>query len=256
MKGRNLIAVTLIVLSLWGVVVWFVFASGMMSRHEPTTALTVAAERGEAAEVRKLIAAGVDLNERDKAGYTALVWSARNGNTEVAKALIAAGADMNARDCARNGWTPLIHAIHKNNNAAARLLIESGADVNAKAGKCTDKLIESGADALLYAAGEDNTEIVRALLAKGANPHVEYNSSTALSKAVAGAMDFTRPDDRQCPTATVKALLEHAPDLTLKGGLWDRKSILIARHMGCTEMVKLLEERQKSALAAKAVANN
>lgn len=248
-------AVILIVLSLWAVTVWFVFASGIANRQEPTTPLTVAAERGDAAKVRKLIASGADLNERDSSGYTALVWAARNGSTEVAEALIEARADLNARDCAANGWTPLIHAIHKNNNEMARLLIERGADVNARAGKCTDKLIESGSTALLHAAGEDNTEIVRALLTRGADPYAEYDSANALSRAVAGALDFSRPDDRQCPTDTVKALLEHAPALTTKRTVWDRKSIFVARHRGCAEMVKLLEQR-RNALAAKVVANN
>lgn len=255
MKRKNFIAVALIVGSLIAVAVWFVFALGLTSRNHPTTPLTVAAERGDAAEVRKLIASGVDLNERDKSGYTALVWAARNGSMGVAKALIEARADVNARDCAINGWTPLMHAIHKNNNEMARLLMDRGADVNAKAGKCTDKLIESGATALLHAAGDDNTEIVRALLAKGANPYAEYNSTNALSKAVAGALDLSRPDDKQCPTETVKALLESAPDLNLRGDIWDRKSVFVARHKGCTEMVNLLEQR-KDVLAAKAVANN
>jgi ankyrin repeat protein len=251
-KGRNLIAGSLIAGSLCAVILLLVFAFGMRRRHQPTTPLTVAAERGDAAQIKKLIAAGVDLNERDKSGYTALTWAARNGNTEVARALIEARADVNSRDCAVNGWTPLIHAIHKNNNDMALLLIEGGADVNAKAGKCTEKLIESGMTALLHAAGDDNTQVVEALLAKGANPYTEYNSSTALSKAVAGAMDFSRPHDNSCPTATVKALLDHAPDLTLKGDIWDRKSLFVARHRGCTEMVKLLEERQ-SMLAAKTI---
>jgi ankyrin repeat protein len=255
MKGRNVIAGILIVLSLWAVTVWFVFTSGVMRTHEPTTPLTVAAERGDAAQVRTLIASGVDLNERDKMGYTALVWAARNGSTEVANALIEARADMNARDCAVNGWTPLIHAIHKNNNEMARLLIDRGADVNARAGKCTDKLIESGATALLHAAGEDNTEIVRALLDKGADPYAEYDRENALSRAVAGAMDFSRPDDKQCPTETVKALLESAPDLTTKRTVWDRKSVFVARHKGCTELVSLLEQR-KNVLAAKGSENN
>ncbi|HYO99967.1 MAG TPA: ankyrin repeat domain-containing protein [Pyrinomonadaceae bacterium] len=255
MKRSNVIAGILIVVSLWAVAVWFVFASGIASRPEPTTRLTVAAERGDAAQVRKLIAAGADLNERDQSGYTALVWAARNGSTEVAKALIEARADMNARDCATNGWTPLIHAIHKNNNEMARLLIDRGADVNARAGKCTEKMIESGSTALLHAAGEDNTEIVRALLAKGADPYLEHDSANALSRAVAGALDLSRPDDKQCPTETVKALLEHAPALTTRRTIWDRKSIFVARHRGCTEMVNLLEQR-RNALAAKAVANN
>ena len=255
MKGRNVAAGILIVLSLWAVTVWFVFTSGIMRGHEPTTPLTVAAERGDAAEVKKLIAAGADLNERDKSGYTALVWAARNGSTEVAEPLIEARADMNARDCARNGWTPLIHAIHKNNNEMARLLIERGADVNAKAGKCTEKLVEEGASALMHAAGEDNTEIVRALLAKGADPYAEYDSENALSRAVAGAMDFSRPDDKQCPTDTVKALLDHAPDLTTKRTVWDRKSVFVARHKGCMVMMELLEQRE-SALATKGGENN
>jgi ankyrin repeat protein len=148
-----------------------------------------------------------------------------------------------------------MHAIHKNNNEMARLLIDRGADVNARAGKCTEKLIESGATALHHAAGDDNTEIVRALLARGADPYAEYDRENALSKAVGGVLDLSRPDDKQCPTETVRALLEHAPELTTKRTVWDRKSIFVARHKGCTELVNLLEQR-KSALTAKAVANN
>lgn len=255
MKGRNVAAGILIVLSLWAVTVWFVFTFGIIGSQQPTTGLTAAAERGDASQVKKLIASGVDLNERDKSGYTALVWAARNGSTDVAKALIEARADMNARDCAQNGWTPLIHAIHKNNNEMARLLIERGADVNAKAGKCAEKSVEEGASALLYAAGEDNTEIVRALLAKGADPYAEYDRENALSRAVAGALDFSRPDDKQCPTETVKVLLESAPDLTTKRTVWDRKSVFVARHKGCAELVNLLEQR-KNVLAAKGGENN
>lgn len=255
MKGRNVVAGILIVLSLWAVTVWFVFTSGVMRGQEPTSPLTVAAERGDAAQVRKLIAAGADLNARDESGYTALTWAARNGSTEVAEALIEARADLNARDCAANGWTPLIHAIHKNNNEMARLLIDRGADVNAKAGKCTEKLVEEGASALLHAAGEDNPEIVRALLAKGADPVYEYDRENALSRAIAGAMDFSRPDDKRCPTETVKALLERAPDLTTKRTVWDRKSVFVAKHKGCTELVNLLEQR-KRVLAAKGDENN
>ncbi len=216
--------------------------------HHPSTALTIAAERGDAVHVRLLIATGVDLNERDKSGYTALMWAARNGDAEVAKALIEARADMNARDCATNGWTPLIHAIHKNQNEVARLLIDRSADVNAKAGSCTETTVDNGATALLHAAGNDNTEIVRALLAKGANPYGMHGSSSVLSTAVAGAFDLDRLTQDKCPTETVKVLLERAPDLNLQGDIWDRKAVFFAKQKGCTELIDLLEKR-KSMLA-------
>ncbi|HEX8130960.1 MAG TPA: ankyrin repeat domain-containing protein [Pyrinomonadaceae bacterium] len=212
--------------------------------HRPSTALTVAAERGDAALVKQLIAEGVDVNQKDQAGYTALMWAARNGNTDIAKALIDARADMNARDCATNGWTPLMHAIHKNQNGVANLFIERGADVNAKAGDCREQNDNSGATALAYAAGNDNPEIVKALLAKGANPYGMHGSASVLSNAVGGLMDVDRLTNGKCPTETVKALLERAPDLNLQGDVWDRKAVFLARQKGCTELLAMLEQRQ------------
>jgi ankyrin repeat protein len=250
MRRIGLIVVSLVVASAGAVVLLAVLKFG--GSDKPTTALTVAAERGDASQVRKLIAAGANVNERDRSGFTPLIWAARIGDTEVARLLIEARADLNERDCAINGWTPLMHAIHKNNNQMALLLIERGADVNARAGDCAQQKVESGATALIHAAGEDNTEIVRALLAKGADPYAEYDSENALSKAVAGAMDLFRPDDKQCPTETVKVLLDNAPALTTKRTVWDRKSVFIAKHKGCTELVNLLEQRKRE-LAAKDV---
>jgi len=208
----------------------------------PTTALTIAAERGDAAEARRLIAAGADVNERDKAGLNALMWAARNGDTEIAKLLINARADLNARDCASAGWTPLMHAIHKNQNDLARLLIERGADVNAAAGDCREHQAEGGKTALAYAAANDNAEIVKALLAHGANPYGMHGAESALSYAVAGTLDIDHLMDGKCPTETVKALLERAPDLNLRGDIWNRKAIFIAKQKGCTEFVALLEK--------------
>ena len=212
--------------------------------HHPSTALTIAAERGDTEQVRKLIAAGADVNEKDRSGYTALMWAARKGHTEIARALVEARADMNVRDCASAGWTPLMHAIHKNQNELARLLIERGADVHAAAGDCRERKIEGGKTALAYAAANDNAELVKVLLARGANPYGMHGADSALSYAIAGTLDVDHLGDGKCPTETVKALLERAPDLNLRGDIWDRKSVFIAKQKGCTELVALLERHQ------------
>lgn len=236
MKRRNLINASLSACLL--------LTLAACQKHHPSTALTVAAERGDTALVKQLIAAGANVNEKDKAGYTALMWAARNGHAEVAAALVEARADMNARDCAANGWTPLMHAIHKDQNGVARLLVERGADVNAKAGDCRERTIESGATALSHAAANDNPEIVKALLARGANPYGMHGAKNALSYAVAGSLDVENLANGDCPNETVKALLERAPDLNLQGDIWDRKAVFIAKQKGCTELVALLERHR------------
>jgi hypothetical protein len=172
------------------------------------------------------------------------MWAARKGHTEIARALVEARADMNVRDCASAGWTPLMHAIHKNQNELARLLIERGADVNAQAGDCRERKIEGGKTALAYAAANDNPEIVRALLARGANPYGMHGAKSALSYAVAGSLDVDNLGNGKCPNETVKALLERAPDLNLQGDIWDHKAVFIAKQKGCTQLVALLERHR------------
>jgi ankyrin repeat protein len=213
------------------------------SPHQPTTPFSHAAVQGDAAQIRKLIAQGADVNARDKDGLTPLMRAAREGRTEIARALVEAGADMNVRDCASAGWTPLMHAIHKNQNDLARLLIERGADVNATTGDCREGKTKGEKTALAYAAANDNREIVKALLARGANPYGENGAKSALSYAVAGMLDVDHLADGKCPTETVKTLLERAPDLKLRRDIWDRKAIFIARVKGCAELVALLEKR-------------
>ena len=217
-------------------------------RIEADTPLTIAASKGDTREVQRLLISGADVNGRDSHSYTALMGAARNGHVETIKVLLDAGADTNARDC-RTGWTPLIHAIHKNQNQAVLTLIDRGADVNAPAGGCEDKLVESGQTPLMFAAGYNNTEMVKALLERGANPYGMHGASTALSNAVVGAAfgrayDIDRASTDQCSTATVKALLEKAPDLKLQGDLMERAAIWIAKRKGCSEIVTLLEGRR------------
>ncbi|MDE3269152.1 MAG: ankyrin repeat domain-containing protein [Pseudomonadota bacterium] len=53
---------------------------------------------GQVGEVKKLLAAGVDINIPDSLGRTALHHAAITGNQEIIAALIANGADVNIKD--------------------------------------------------------------------------------------------------------------------------------------------------------------
>jgi hypothetical protein len=58
------------------------------------TALSFAADRGQAAIVKLLLDRGADVNGKDTFyGATALVWAAQNGHAEVARLLLARGAN-------------------------------------------------------------------------------------------------------------------------------------------------------------------
>ena len=56
--------------------------------------------------------------------------AAEKGNLEAVKQHLAAGTDVNAKD--RFDGTPLLHAVGGGRNLVAELLIAKGADVNAK----------------------------------------------------------------------------------------------------------------------------
>ena len=136
-------------------------ALGACRMPQPDTALTIAAEAGDAATVRTLLARGADANGMDSHGFTPLVRAARRGHYEAAVVLLDGGANPNRYDSLRTrpAWSPLMNAVHKSQGRMVQLLIERGADVNARSSdgttplalsedpKITDLLMAAGADA-------------------------------------------------------------------------------------------------------------
>ncbi|MDP2204776.1 MAG: ankyrin repeat domain-containing protein [Alphaproteobacteria bacterium] len=76
-----------------------------------------------------LIASGkLDLNRPTRNGDYVLIAALQSGTSDMAEKLIAAGADVNARN--KNGMTPLLNCVMRNQVVAANLLLLKGGDPN------------------------------------------------------------------------------------------------------------------------------
>jgi ankyrin repeat protein len=116
---------------------------------------------GSAADLKKLLDAGMKPDARTTGGTTALMMAARD--LEKVKLLIERGADVNAR--AATGFTALMVASRYTGNAeVVRLLLKKGAKPNADQGV----EVRNDASALFFAVTSGDVQIVKALLDAGA----------------------------------------------------------------------------------------
>ena len=99
----------------------------------PDISIWVAAKAGEIEAVKQHLAAGADVNAKNKRGGTPLHSAAAKEHENIAELLIAKGADVNAKN--NEGRTPLHYATGtgwQGGYEIAKLLISKGADVNVK----------------------------------------------------------------------------------------------------------------------------
>lgn len=126
---------------------------------EGRTPLLLAAQQPTGADIIKLLLdKGADANGKDLTGRTPLMAAATTGSVEALRLLISKGAQVNGSMA--SGGNALISAAQSRNLAAVRFLIEEGADVNART--------KRGGSALDVAAGWGSLDIVKLLLEKGA----------------------------------------------------------------------------------------
>ncbi len=97
----------------------------------PADPIHEAAGAGKVEELRRLIAAGTDVNARTAGGGTPLHDAVLWGHRDIAALLLSKGAQVDARD--ENGMTPLHLAANGDHRKIAELLIGKGAAVDAKA---------------------------------------------------------------------------------------------------------------------------
>jgi len=125
-----------------------------------STALHVAVDLGDEETARLLLAAGARPTATTRYGVTPLALAARNGSASLIDALVKAGADPNA--ASPEGETALMSVTRSGSLAAVQKLLALGANPNAK---------ESWHEqtALMWAASENQADVVSALIRAGAD---------------------------------------------------------------------------------------
>ena len=164
-----------------------------------------AAERRDAAQVRKLVEQKTDVNAAQPDGTTALMWAVHWNDVDLTRALLKAGA--NPKTANRLGASPLSEAAALGNASLAAALLDAGAD--AKSLTTPD-----GETVLMTAARAGNLETVKLLLDRGANVNAveNYKGQTALMWAAA-----------EKHADVVKLLLDHGADWKVNSLLHETK---------------------------------
>lgn len=127
------------------------------------TLLTILGQRGTLQDI---------LNARDVLGKTPLHRAAQHGRADNIRALLKAGANANAYDS--KGGSPLHDVSIGENSDAVAALLEGGATVDLPRGRPTEPrdeydLSETGQTPLFESVSSGNLEMVRLLIAAGAN---------------------------------------------------------------------------------------
>ena len=126
--------------------------------------LTEALKLRDVAQVRSVLAAGADANEKVRGDYPLNI-AAVFGPAEMVTILLEAGADI--EHAGRDGFHPLHNAVIYGRKEIVALLIKKGAVVDANENKGRTPLVSFAAT-----KGSD-IEIARMLLAAGAGPEIK-----------------------------------------------------------------------------------
>ena len=192
MLAQKVVIPATAMVALLGSVVWFCGCEKPVQPAAPAKTAAVASKpaavppfpmdsalAGKLEDVTAAIRNGANVNEADEDGQTPLMMAAFNGHLETVKALVRAGARVNARNL--KGRAPLTYAASGPFPDTVEYLLASGAEIDAQ-----DPLDQW--TALMTAAAEGQTDVVRVLL--------EHQANAALvDKDKHSAEDFARLKD-------------------------------------------------------------
>jgi ankyrin repeat protein len=227
------------------------------------TALVFAAREGDLESARILITGGADVNQVTQYGWTPLLTATQNRHYALATFLLERGADPNLAN--NGGWTPLYLATDNRNIEGGdypvragdldhldfiETLLARGANVNARAKDSTETrtiftmqwLYEDGATAFVRAAQSGDLELMKLLLAHGADPKIATaNNVTALAAAagIGWVQGVTYERSEQDTVEAVKLCLDLGVDPNAIDGD-GRTALHGAAHKGRNAVVELL----------------
>ena len=243
-------------------------AAPAAARGPSFSALLFAVQLGQLEAARTLLQSGASVNDALPDGTSALALAAQNGHFELGAFLIDQGADVNAD---KQGFTAL-HQVIRNRRTnigflpapigkgtmsstdLVKKLLASGANANAVMTRdfrdgYRNRLNRVGATPFLLAAKNVDTELMKMLLAAGANP-LTANADNTTPLMVAAGVDMWNPGEDGGSTTdaepealeAVKMLVELGNDVNAAN---DRGETALhgAAYRGANTIVKYLVEK-------------
>jgi uncharacterized protein len=230
------------------------------------TAMTFAAREGDLESTKILAAGGADINQTTEYGWTPLLTATNNRRYQLATWLVEHGANVNLQN--KGGWTPLYLATDNRNIEGGdypvphpdmndldfiKGLLDHGANPNARVKDDTltrtiftmQWFFEAGATPFVRAAQSGDVELMKLLLAHGADPKLPTDfGDTALSAAagIGWVEGVTYERSRAANVEAVKMLLDLGPDVN-SANRDGRTPLMGAALKGRSEVVQLLVDK-------------
>jgi ankyrin repeat protein len=230
------------------------------------TALVFAAREGDLESARLLIDGGANVNQTTEYGWTPLLTAVNNRHYKLATFFIERGADVNLPN--KGGWTPLYLATDNRNIEGGdypvpkpdmdnlefiKILLDRGANPNLPVKDNTlsrtiftmQWFIEPGSTAFIRAAQSSDVELMKLLLARGADPKraTDHGDNALTVAAGIGWVEGVTYERSVAENLTaVKMLLDLGldPNSANRDG---RTPLMGAAMKGRNDVVQLLVER-------------